>query len=82
MEALAEIRDQERPHRGPIACQCGDNVSVSRSQPTPESRDQAPVEAGVQGGFSRLQHGGLEARSSGADDRLGRLGANDLSLAH
>ena len=46
VEALAEIRDQERPHRGPIACQCGDNVSVSRSQPTPESRDQRQLKPG------------------------------------
>ena len=82
LEALAEIRDQERPHGGSIACQCRDDVSVSRSQPAPERCDHAPVEAGLQGGFSRFQHGGLEARSGGADDRLGRLRANDLSLAH
>ena len=60
VEHLAEIREAGHPDRGPVACHRGDDVSLSRGQPPAASRDHAPVETGLQGGFSRFQHGGLE----------------------
>src|SRR5262249_36078704 len=68
--------------RGPFSCQRGSAISVSRSQSRAERRAHPPIETGLPGGFSFFLHGGFEAPSGGADNRLGRLLAINLSLAY